>query len=82
MSDQPLASYNEMATILGNLGFLVRETRRQRRLSQRAASDQIGCANSTVSRLEAGFDVSLMNAVMILEWLHRGSVPSGTEEPQ
>lgn len=62
-------SYNELADLLTSLPLLLREARRQRRLSQRAAAEQLGCSFSTVSRIEAGEDCALSNAVAVLKWI-------------
>ena len=64
-----LTSYGELADLLGHLPLLLREARRQRRLSVRAAAGQIGCSFSTISRIEAGEDCALSNAIAALRWL-------------
>ncbi len=64
-----LASYADLAAVLSILPLLLREARRTRRLSVRAAGAQIGCAPATVSRLERGDDCSLANAIAVLRWL-------------
>lgn len=64
-----LTSYAELSELIGYLPLLMREARRQRRLSQRAAAEQIGCSFSTVSRMEGGEDCALSNAVAVLRWL-------------
>jgi ribosome-binding protein aMBF1 (putative translation factor) len=64
-----LTSYAELASVLAKLPLLLREGRRQRRLSQRAAASELGCSVSTVSRIEAGEDCALSNAMSVLRWL-------------
>lgn len=61
--------YAELVSVLAALPLLLRETRRQRGLSSRAAARQIGCSFSTVSRIESGEDCALSNAVAILRWI-------------
>lgn len=64
--------YDELADVLANLPLLVREARRARGLSLRAAAKEIGVAFSTITRLEHGEDVVLSNAVVVLRWLDLG----------
>lgn len=64
-----LASYAELAGVLAALPLLLREARRQRRLSVRAAAEEINCSFSTISRIEAGNDCALSNAAAVLRWL-------------
>lgn len=64
-----LSPYGELASVLDNLPILVREARRARGLSVRAAATQIGCSFSTVHRFENGDDVNLSNAAAMLRWL-------------
>jgi transcriptional regulator with XRE-family HTH domain len=61
--------YRELAALVDNLPLLLREARRARGLSQRAAARELGCSFSTVSRMEAGDDCALSNAVAVLRWL-------------
>lgn len=68
MSSEP-TPYAELANVIGNLPLLLREARRARGLSQRAAARQLGCSFSTISRMEAGEDCALSNAVAVLRWL-------------
>jgi DNA-binding XRE family transcriptional regulator len=74
-SDCELTSYRELATVLESLPLLLREARRWRRLSQRAIAPEIGISYATVSRIEAGGDCTLPNAIAVLRWLDR---PEGT----
>lgn len=68
MNDQP-TPYTELADVLDGLPLLVREARRARGLSLRAAADQIGIGFATVSRIEGGNDCALSNAVAVVRWL-------------
>lgn len=68
MNDR-LTPYSELADVIGQLPLLLREARRARGLSQRAAAAQLGCSFATVSRVEAGEDCVLSNAVAVLRWL-------------
>lgn len=61
--------YAELAGVIGSLPLLLREARRQRQLSQRAAARQLGCSPSTLARMESGEDCALSNAVAVLRWL-------------
>lgn len=70
-SDCELTSYRELATLLENLPMLLREARRSRQLSGRAAGAEIGISVSTISRVENGAECSLTNAVAVLRWLDR-----------
>lgn len=74
-SDCELTSYRELAMLLESLPMLLREARRWRRLSARAASAEIGTSFSTISRVENGAECSLPNAVAILRWLDRQGDP-------
>lgn len=73
-----LSSYAELVDVLEVLPVLLREGRRSRRLSVRAAAVQIGFSFSTVSRIEEGQDCALSNAVAVLRWLDR-AVPAAAE---
>jgi uncharacterized protein YerC len=64
-----LTTYGELATILDALPLLLREGRRYRRLSMRAAAEQMGLSFSTLSRVESGSECVLSAAVTILRWL-------------
>lgn len=70
MSDS-LTGYRELAELLGQLPLLLREARRARGLSVRAAARELGCSFATVSRIEGGEDCVLSNAVTVLRWLDR-----------
>lgn len=70
LDDCELTTYAEMANVLGNLTFLVRECRRARRLSMRAAATEMGLAPSVLHRMEQGTSApALPNVVAILIWL-------------
>lgn len=62
-------SYSELADVLKHLPILLRESRRCRRLSVRAAAAEIGCSFATVARIEEGEDCVLSNAMAVLTWL-------------
>lgn len=79
MNDQP-TPYRELAEVIGQLPLLLREARRARGLSLRAAAREIGMSFSTVTRMEAGSDCELSNAVAVLQWLDQ--TPTRNEEPQ
>jgi len=64
-----LTSYAELADVLGNLPLLLREARRARGLSLRAAAAQLGIGFTTVSRMESGEDCALSSAMAVLRWL-------------
>lgn len=69
MSTGRQTTYTELAGVLTSLPLLVREARRARGLSIRAAAKQIGCSFSTVLRFENGEDCNLSNAQLMLSWL-------------
>jgi hypothetical protein len=69
MTDR-LSSYAELAEILEILPVLLREGRRSRRLTLRAASEQTGVGFNTILRVENGNECSVTNAIRILRWLH------------
>lgn len=76
--DVDLSSYDDLASVLANIPLLLRETRRQRRLSARATAQQVGCAVTTITRIEQGADCALSNAMAILRWMH--TPPTDTKE--
>lgn len=61
--------YAELAEVIGHLPLLLREARRARGLTQRAAASQLGMSFSTISRMENGEDCALSNATAVLRWL-------------
>ena len=61
--------YAELAEVIASLPLLLREARRARGLSLRAAARELGMSFSTVTRMEAGEDCALSNAVAVLRWL-------------
>jgi ribosome-binding protein aMBF1 (putative translation factor) len=61
--------YRELADVVALLPLLLREARRARGLSQRAAAKELGYSFATVSRIESGDDCMLSNAVAVLRWL-------------
>lgn len=68
MSAAP-TGYRELAEVLDNLPSLVREARRARGLSLRAASKQSGITFTTLMRVEKGEGVTVTTAVAVLRWL-------------
>jgi ribosome-binding protein aMBF1 (putative translation factor) len=68
-SDCELTTYRDLAEVLENLPLLLRETRRWRRVSMRALAPEIGISFSTISRIEAGTECTLQNAIAVLRWL-------------
>ncbi|GII63572.1 hypothetical protein Skr01_36570 [Sphaerisporangium krabiense] len=64
-----LAPYAELAEVIAALPLLLREARRARGLSQRAAAKRMGLAASTVHRVEKGHNCVLSHAATILRWL-------------
>jgi len=64
-----LSTYGQMVEVIENLGFLVREKRRERRQSIRAAAAEAGLAPSTIHRLENGTGVSQDGLAALLRWL-------------
>jgi transcriptional regulator with XRE-family HTH domain len=75
-----LASYVEVADLLEQLPLLVRGARRAQRITLKVVSDETGLAQSTLSRLERGSEVSLGNAIILLRWLDQGSRLEGEPE--
>lgn len=76
MSDGALTSYAELADMLASLPMLLREARRARRLSVRAAAREMNMSFATVSRIENGEDCVLSNAVTVLRWLDMPPAPA------
>lgn len=70
-----LTPYAELAEVLANLPLLVRDRRRQQRLSIRAAAEQIGISFSTISRMENGDDMNEASLAAVLRWLAREDTP-------
>lgn len=77
MSHDLPTPYAELADVIASLPLLLRETRRARRLSLRAAAKELGMSFSTVTRIEGGEDCALSNAVAVLRWLDQ--LPIGGE---
>jgi ribosome-binding protein aMBF1 (putative translation factor) len=79
-----LTPYAELAEVIESLPLLVREARRRRRLSIRAAAREMGMSFSTVHRIEQGDDCALSNAMTALRWLdgqHPDSSSNREEQP-
>jgi transcriptional regulator with XRE-family HTH domain len=77
MSTGELTPYAELAGVIGNVPVLLREARRARGLSLRAAARELGMSFSTVDRIERGEDGVVSNTVAVLRWLDQR--PRGTE---
>lgn len=75
-----LTPYPELAEVLASLPLLVREARRARGLSQRAAAREMGVSFSTISRAESGEDLVMSNAVAVLRWLDARPANPSPEE--
>ena len=71
MSTLNLSTYAEIVDVLDRLPLIVREARRQRRLSLRQMAAAVGCSFSTINRIEQGSDGNLANAILILRWLDK-----------
>ncbi len=70
--DCELTSYADLADIVENLAFLVREKRRERRMSARAVAAETGLCSSTMTRLDQGKTVSSDGLVALLRWMEGG----------
>lgn len=77
----PIPAEAAALEVLAALPELLRETRRARGLSLRAAGDQAGCGFNTLSRVERGMDCTLFNAVAILQWIASNPEDTMTEQP-
>jgi DNA-binding XRE family transcriptional regulator len=75
MSGRP-TPYSEVADLLSRLGLILREARRARGLSQRAAAAELHLSYSTISRIENGEDCDLSNAVTVIRWLDQTPRPA------
>ena len=69
MADRKPTPYLELAEILVKLPSIVRETRDQRRLSQRAVARAVGVCPSTMSRFERTGALDIDQIVAVLRWL-------------
>ena len=63
-----LAPYTDVLAVIDSLPVILREARRRRGASVRAAAQEIGVSFSTVSRIETGADCNLSHAVAALRW--------------
>jgi len=66
-----LSTYAEIVDVLNVLPMIVREARRQHRLSLRQMAAEVGCSFSTIARIEDGNDGRVENAILILQWLDK-----------
>lgn len=65
-----LATYAELAAVLDAAPLLLRERRRERRLSMRAAAGEIGCGATTILRFESGDGgIATDTLIQIVRWL-------------
>lgn len=69
MSTGKPSPYVELVSVIESLPVLLREARRARGLSIRAAAAELGVSFATVARIEQGEDGLLSNAVAVLRWL-------------
>lgn len=69
MAKAELTTYAELADVIEHLPLLVHSARRARRLSQRQVAAQAGMSFSTISRIEAGEELSTVSLCAILRWL-------------
>lgn len=67
-----LATCDELAKTLEFLPALVREARRQRRMTLREAADATGVSFNAISRFERGGDMMLSSAIALVRWLDQG----------
>jgi ribosome-binding protein aMBF1 (putative translation factor) len=76
----PLLSYVDIAELLEDLPYLVREARRSRGLVQSAAAEQLGINIHLLKRIEHGQDVAVSTALKVLTWLNTAPAASGATE--
>ena len=76
MSTGKPTPYVELAEVVASLPLLLREARRARRLSMRAAAREMGISFSTVTRIEQGEDCALSNAMTVFRWLDQHRIPT------
>ncbi len=69
VSRMPPTSYSDLTHVLTSLPLLLREARRARGLSLRAAASEAGVSFTTLTRIEHGEDAVLSNVVPVLRWL-------------
>ncbi|MFG1683531.1 helix-turn-helix domain-containing protein [Nonomuraea sp. NPDC049269] len=77
----PAEAVQAVEAVLAALPELVREVRRARGLSLRAAGDQAGCGFNTLSRVERGMDCSLSSTLAILRWITRNQEKTMPDQP-
>jgi len=73
MSTGAQTTYSELAAVLDCLPLLLREARRARKVSLRAVARELDVSFSTITRIEAGEDCNLSNAMAVLRWLDAAS---------
>lgn len=65
-----LSIYGDLADVIERMPVIVREARRSRRLSLRAAEAASGVGYTTLARVEAGTDLPSVGTLLkILRWL-------------
>jgi len=80
VSDGHLTSYADLAQVLDNLPLLLREARRSRGLSLRAAAKQMpGVTFNTLTRIENGAGHNVKSAAAVLRWLDSRWLPEGDD---
>lgn len=63
------ASYDDVIAVLEVLPIILRETRRRKGLSTRAAAIQLGMTHATISRWEGGHHAPGRDAIIrVLRW--------------
>ncbi|ANA85252.1 HTH DNA binding domain protein [Gordonia phage BritBrat] len=69
-----LTYYADIADTLDHIGLIVREYRRGRRLSLRAAADECGVSATSLIRIESGEQSPTVGAVIsLLRWMDGGA---------
>ncbi len=74
-----MSSYSELAQVVEAIPILLRECRRTRGLSLRAAASQLGASFNTVTRIEAGEDYNSRILPALLRWLGDSPVKSPSD---
>ncbi|WP_288337909.1 helix-turn-helix domain-containing protein [uncultured Gordonia sp.] len=64
-----LTTYSDMADTIEHIGAIVREYRRGRRLSLRAAATDAGVDPTTLHRIESGEQVRHHTVAQLLRWM-------------
>lgn len=64
-----LSTFAELAEAIEGLPLIVLSARRSHHLSQRQLAKATGLSFSTISRIEAGREMSTVSLLVILRWL-------------